>query len=874
MPVASRPWHATSAGLTLETLGARIGGLTAADVQTRLARDGPNRLPAPKRRGVLARFLAQFQDILVYTLLAAAAITALLGDYVDCVVILAVVLIDAVIGFVQESRAERALEAVAKLVSLRALVLRDGARRQVPAETIVVGDVVLFRPGDRVPADLRIVAARGLALRESALTGESMPVVKQVESVPEDTLLAERRSIAYAGTIVVRGEGEGVVVATGESTEIGRLAKLMAELEPTMTPLLRQLKAFGQRLAIWILGLAGLAFLFGTFVHGQPVQEMFLAAVGIAVAAIPEGLPAILTITLAVGVRQMAARHAIIRHLPAAEALGSVTVICTDKTGTLTRDEMSVRSIYLGGREILFGVAGNASPVPEARELLEVAVRASDVAALNDPTEQAIVERAKEIGIDPQELLRLHPPLDFLPFESERRYMAAMHRTADGATRLCVKGAPERILAMCEFEVAQGAGRRVALRREDWHAAIAGLAGRGERVLAVAFGDPNGDRIEPDRLPRGLTFAGLIGLADAARPEAVAAVGDCRQAGIRVMMITGDHAITAAAVAREVGLERADRAISGGEIEALSASEFAAVAREYDVFARATPEQKLRLVETLQAQGEIVAMTGDGVNDAPALKRADIGIAMGIKGTEAAREAAQMVLADDNFASIARAVAAGRTVYDNLRKSILFILPTDGGEALSVLAAILFGVALPITAGQILWVNTVTAVTLGLAFAFEASESDVMRRPPRRPGEAILDKSLLRRIGMVSVLVTLGVFALFLGALEAGRSIEAARTAAVNGIVAAEAAYLLNCRYLLASSLNWRGIAGSPVALGVIAMIAALQLAFTYWKPLQSVFNTAPIGPSEWVAVGLMAVAIFLMVEGEKWWLRRRLLPQ
>jgi magnesium-transporting ATPase (P-type) len=891
---AARPrsWHTETVERVLAELGARPQGLTTEEARERLARYGPNRLRPPARRGPLVRFLAQFHNLLIYVLLGAAVMTALLGHGVDTAVILGVVIINAVIGFVQEGKAESALEAIRNMLPLQATVLRDGRRLVLPADEVVPGDVVFLQSGDKVPADLRLLAVKTLQIQEAALTGESVPVEKHQGSVPENAALGDRHSMAFSGTLVTYGQGRGLVVATGDATEIGRISGLLATVAPLTTPLLRQLAGFGRTLTILILAMAGLTFLFGTLLRDYSASEMFLAAVGIAVAAIPEGLPAIMTIALAIGVQRMAARRAIVRRLPAVETLGSVTVICSDKTGTLTRNEMTVQSIATAeglyevtgvgyaprGAFLLDGEEVDLSGRPLLREMARCALRCCDAEVRQvegdwvvhgDPTEGALVTLAMKAGLDPAFESQACPRADVIPFESEHRFMATLHHDREGGASICVKGAPERILRMC-LRQRSDAGDE-PLDAAYWHRRMEEIAARGQRLLAVALratGPGHGELRFAD-VEDSLTLLGLLGLADPPREEAIAAVERCHAAGIRVKIITGDHAGTARAVGARLGLATT-AVLTGSELDRLSDREFAAQAAAVEVFARTTPEHKLRLVEALQASGEVVAMTGDGVNDAPALKRADVGIAMGHKGTEAAKEAAEMVLADDNFATIANAVEEGRTVYDNLKKAIVFILPTNGGEALLLITAIAFGTLLPITPVQILWVNMVTTVTLALALAFEPAEPGVMAKPPRRPDEPLLSRFLLWRVVVVSLIVLVGTFGLFLFERAQGQDIEAARTVAVNTLVMFEAVYLFNTRYLSRSALSWQALLGSRIVLLAVAGVVLLQLLFTYAWPMQALFATRALDAAAWSRILLVASSLFLLIELEKWLLRRR----
>lgn len=885
-------WHATPADAVLREFGSGTHGLNWEEAARRLAAYGPNRMPPPKRRGPLMRLLLQFHNLLVYVLFAAAIVTALLGHWLDTAVILSVLVINALIGFVQEGRAEQALAAIRKMLSLQAVVMRDGRKFAVAAEELVPGDLVFIQSGDKVPADLRLSYTKNLKLQEAILTGESLPVDKQVATVSEGAELGDRFSMAYSGTLVSSGQGTGIVVATGATTQIGRISALLAEVQYLTTPLLAQLSVFGRWLTLGIALLAGATFIFGAVVQAYPLSEMFLATVGLAVAAIPEGLPAIMTITLAVGVRRMAARHAIIRRLPAVETLGSLSVICSDKTGTLTRNEMTVQAVVTARHR--FDVTGvGYAPVgnflrdgqdilpdhrPLLTEMMRGAMLCSDAqlrevdgqwSVEGDPTEGALVVVARKAGLDPVFEEKSCPRKDVIPFESEHRFMATLHHDHAGGAQIYVKGAPERILEMCHLQRGQGADE--PLDTGYWHEAMQQLAGRGQRILALASRDAaagKGDLCFAD-VERGLVLIGLFGLADPPREEAVAAIGQCRRAGIAVKMITGDHAATASAIAGQLGLENSGKVLTGRELDLLSPEKLAQEAAAVNVFARTSPEHKLRLVEALQQGGNVVAMTGDGVNDAPALKRADVGVAMGIKGTEAAKEAAEMVLADDNFASISRAVEEGRTVYDNLRKSIMFILPTNGGEALTIVLAIALGRLMPITPVQILWVNMITAVTLALALAFEPAEDDVMHRPPRARAAPILSRFLIWRICFVSLILVSGTFGVFVWLRDQGAGIELARTAAVNTLVMFELFYLFCTRFRLASVFRPAALLGNPAVLIAVVVILIFQMIFTYTPAMQLLFATQPLELASWGVIVLVAASVLVLVELEKFFFRR-----
>ena len=881
-------WHARPADEVLAAFGVGAGGLAEDTAAQRLAAHGPNRLPEPRRQGPVMRFVRQFHNVLIYVLLAAAVVTAVLGHMVDTGVIIAVVVVNAVIGFVQEGKAEQALAAIRGLLAPSAAVLRDGRRLAVPGEQVVPGDIVLLEAGDRVPADLRLIEARGLTIQEAALTGESVAVEKATAPAAPTAPLGDRRSMAFSGTMVAAGQGKGVAVATAAATEIGRISGLIADVETTTTPLIRQMAVFARWLTAVILTIGGLILGFGLAFGGFGFSELFMAVVGLSVAAIPEGLPAILTVTLAIGVQGMARRHAIVRRLPAIEALGSVSVICSDKTGTLTRNEMTVTSVATTQR--LFAVTGtgyaphgavtldgqevSTDDVPLLMELATGALLCNDAELVRtdrewhvhgDPMEGALVAFACKAGLDADAVRRANPQTDAIPFDAQHRFMASLHHDHAGHTAIHVKGAPERLLDMCSHQHAGEEGHQ-PLDADYWHGQARAIAARGQRVLAIAAKRTRPDHrtLLFDDVEHGLTLLGLVGLIDPPREEAVAAVADCRAAGIRVKMITGDHAGTAAAIARQLGLENAGEVLEGVDIDRLDPATLRDRAATVDVFARTSPEHKLRLVEALQDTGAVVAMTGDGVNDAPALKRADIGIAMGRKGTEAAKEAAEIVLADDNFATIAAAVRAGRTVYDNLKKAIVFLLPVNGGESLSLIAAILLGLTLPITPVQILWVNMVSSVVLAMTLAFERAEHDIMRRPPRRPGEAILSGFVVWRVAFVSVLFCAGIFGKFAFAQAQGASVEEARTIAVNTLVVMEIFYLFSVRYLHNPSLTLSGVVGTRPVLIAISAVTALQFLFTYAPFMEAFFDTRPLDLVEGLRIIVVGVALLLVLELEK----------
>jgi magnesium-transporting ATPase (P-type) len=884
--------HARPAEQVLEGLDTAASGLEEAEASRRLERHGPNRLPEPPRPGAVRRFLAQFRSLLIYVLLGAAAVTLLLGHLVDAAVILAVVVVNAIIGFVQEGKAEQALDAIRHMLAPKATVVRDGRRVTVESEALVPGDVVLLEAGDRVPADLRLLAARGLKIDEAVLTGESLPVEKATDPVAADVPLADRHCMAYSGTLVAAGHGRGVVTATATATEIGRISGLLTGVERQATPLVRQMGVFTRWLTAFILGAAATILVLGLWLGNYGFAELFMAVVGLSVAAIPEGLPAILTVTLAIGVQGMARRNAIVRRLPAIEALGAVTVICSDKTGTLTKNEMTVASVALPATQVAVtgvgydlhggftrdGGEADADDVPGLEELVRAGALCNDAAlhpaeggtrVEGDPMEAALLVLAAKAGLDHEYLHEALPRVDVIPFDAQHRFMATLHHDHEGHAFAVVKGAPERLLEMAATE--RTAGGDVPIDAQRWHQTVDALAARGQRVLAVAA-------VPMPRHAREITFAdverhlallGLVGLIDPPREEAITAVAECHAAGIEVKMITGDHAVTAGAIARQLGLARVEQVATGRELDALDDAALRRRVQETDVFARTSPEHKLRLVEALQANGEVTAMTGDGVNDAPALKRADVGIAMGQRGSEAAKEATEIVLADDNFATIAAAVRAGRTVYDNLKKAILFLLPVNGGESMALVLAILLGLALPIAPVQILWVNMVSSVALAMALAFEPSETSVMQRPPRPPSEPILSRFLIWRIAFVSALFAAGIFGGYELALLQGADVETARTVAVNTLVIMEIFYLFSVRYLHGTSLTWTGFQGTRAVLLAVAAVAVLQLAFTYAPFLQIVFGSEPLVPAFGLQALATGVAALFILELEKVAVRR-----
>jgi cation-transporting P-type ATPase F len=887
-------WHQLPADEVVQLLEVDLrAGLSADETARRRAKFGPNQLTAARRVPAWQRFLQQFAQPLMYILLIAAGITAFLGEYVDAAVISGVVLINAIVGFLQESKAEKAIEVLSQMIVTEATVRRDGRRQRVNSVELVPGDVVLLQSGDKVPADLRLFHVRNLQVDESALTGESVPVEKHSNPLALETILAERKNLAYAGTLATYGQAEGVVWATGNQTETGRIARLIHEAVDLSTPLTRKIAEFS-RLLLWvILGLAVITFAVGVL-RGNSPFDMFMSAVALAVGAIPEGLPAAVTITLAIGVARMAARRAIIRKLPAVEALGSTTVICSDKTGTLTESQMTVQRIYAGGK--FFDVGGGgyepSGQVTREGKLLPSgqhhALRETLLAGLlnndsqlvrdgsrwkveGDPTEAALIVAAQKAGLLPADQHSAHPRLDVIPFESEHQFMATLHARGEGRPRVIYKkGSVERLLERCDHALGDD-GQLHPLNKDAVRAAAEEMAACGLRVLAFARREMPHDHHElrHEHVRRGLTFLGLQGMIDPPRAEAIESVRKCQEAGIQVKMITGDHALTARSIAGQLGLKGGAEgeliAVTGRELEQISEADLPALAERAAVFARVAPEQKLKLVRALQSRGHIVAMTGDGVNDAPALKQADIGVAMGVTGTDVAKGAADMLLTDDNFASIEAAVEEGRGVFDNLVKFIIWTLPTNAGAAAILLTAIFLGTELPALPVQFLWINMTTSVLLGLTLAFEPKERDLMRRPPRDPRQPILTFPLFMRTGLVTLLMLAGAFGAFLWEQQArGNSLAEARTVVVNVIVSVQVFYLLNCRSLLHSMFHVGVFTNRWIFPGIAAMLAA-QLLFTHFPLMNRLVHSAPMDATAWLYVVAVGFVAYLVVEFEKW---------
>ncbi len=892
--LTARHWHYLQTTEVLDLLETDLTkGLDTFEIKRRQELFGPNILSQKKGKGPFTLFLLQFHQPLIYILVAATIITAFLQEWVDAGVIFGVVLVNAIIGFVQESKAVKAIEALSRSMTNKATVIRANNKLQIPASELIPGDIVLLQSGDKVPADLRLLRCRELQIDESALTGESVPVKKQIGPSALDTVLADRNNMAYSSTLVTYGTGTAVVVATGDKTEIGRINELIATADILATPLTRKISHFSGILLWVILGLAGATFLVGSL-RGEAMLDMFMAAVALAVGAIPEGLPAAMTIMLAIGVSRMAKRNAIIRKLPAVETLGSTTVICSDKTGTLTQNQMTVQEVMTGNR--LFTVSGvgyvpdgefrqsDATIDPESYvglvECLKAGLLCNDSRLIasneiwkieGDPTEGALITSATKAGLSKTSLENDFSRIDAIPFESQYQYMATLHDAGSDRPRLVyLKGSVESLLSRCDGVIGPS-GKRGVLDTDAIHQHVEEMTAQGLRVLAFACTElPVGSTsVTHADVDAGLTFLGLQGMIDPPRPEAVKAVHTCQRAGIKVKMITGDHIGTALAIARQIGLNGTEGsvgqalAINGKAIAELSDNDLIETAERVAVFARVAPEQKLRLVEALQARGHVVSMTGDGVNDAPALRQADIGVAMGVTGTEVAKEAADMVLTDDNFTTIESAIEEGRGVWDNLIKFIIWTLPTNLGEALVILLAVFAGLTLPILPVQILWINMTTAIFLGLMLVFELKEPGIMERLPRDPKIPILSGPLVFRVFLVGLLLLAGSFGLFEWELLQGKNVAEARTVAVNVFVFGELFYLFNCRSLTYSMFTLGVFSNRWLLVGVSGM-TILQLLFTYVPSMNHVFGSAPIGLNEWGRILGVSLTIYLVVETEK----------
>ncbi|AFY49921.1 P-type ATPase, translocating [Nostoc sp. PCC 7524] len=894
-PVQLQQWHNLPASTVAENLGTNLDtGLTSDEVAKRRERFGTNELKAKPGKSPLVRFLLQFNQPLLYILLIAGAVKAAIGQWVNAWVIWGVTLINAIIGFIQESKAESAIAALASSVQTNATILRNHQKVQVPSADLVPGDVVLLTSGDKVPADLRLVQSRNLQVNESALTGESVAVEKNTQPLNPDAPLAERSNMAYAGSFVTFGTGKGIVVAIGEATETGRISQLMEQGTSLKTPLTRKFDKFSRTLLYIILGIAALTFAVGLG-YGNSWTEMFEAAIAFAVSAIPEGLPAVVTVTLAIGVSRMARRHAIVRKLPAVETLGGATVICSDKTGTLTENQMTVQAIYAGGKQYTVTGTGyvpegeillaeqpiNWDHSPVLAECLKAGLLCNDShleqkegqwQVVGDPTEGALIVAANKVQLERTQVEQAMPRLDVIPFESEFQYMATLHEDGSRGDRtIYVKGSVEAILQRCQ-QMLEAEANLSSINPDTIHQQVDAMAHQGLRVLAFAKKSVSvaQDTLEHTDIDKNLVFLGLQGMIDPPRKEAIAAVAACQNAGIQVKMITGDHAVTARAIAERMGFNQHGEvlAFTGSQLAQMEKSELATAIEDGVVFARVAPEQKLRIVEALQSKGEIVAMTGDGVNDAPALKQAEIGIAMGAAGTEVAKEAADMILTDDNFASIEAAVEEGRTVYRNLLKAIAFILPVNGGESMTILISVLLARALPILSLQVLWLNMVNSIAMTVPLAFEPKSPRVMQRQPRSPREPLLSRSLIKRILAISIFNWILIFGVFEWIRQTTGNIALARTMAIQGLVAGRLFYLLSISQLGIAIINrLRGIRqtfsdASVMGIGIACAII-LQIIFSQWSLMNRLFSTAPLNLQQWficLLVGLPMIPLAILV--------------
>ena len=897
-------WYQQSAEQVFDALESCSTGLTSSEAKARQEEYGYNELKF-KKRSTLIRFLMQFHSPLVYVLLVAAAFTVILDMWMDAAVILAVVFANTIIGFLQEGKAEESVEALEKMMTPECTVFRDGEKKVIPARELVPGDVVRLEEGDKVPSDLRLFYAKNLSADEAALTGESVPTRKNVAPISTPNLSpADQHCITFSGTFITQGSGQGVVVATGEHTEIGRIAELMKGTQKITTPLMRKMADFTRLLVIAVLVIAAINFILA-LLFGFNLEYSFLASVSLAVAAIPEGLPAILTITLAFGVTAMARRNALIKRLPAAETLGCTTVICSDKTGTLTKNQMTVSRIYCGGKEYqVSGVGyspsgkfvtndGAINPEQEGKELIEtlkvgylcnnatLVETNNEYSIIGDPTEGALVVSARKAGITSD-----LPKLDEFPFAAEQQCMATLHEGMNENV-IYVKGSPERVLRMCQDQLVNGS--IAPLRTGEINAEADFMAGEALRVLGMAYKHVPTDKkaLKPEDL-KGLTFLGLQGMIDPPREEAIEAVEKCKRAGIKVVMVTGDHAQTAKAIARRLGIGD-DTVLTGEELSRMSDDELYEVVDTVSVYARVAPEHKFRVTKLLRRRGHIIAVTGDGVNDAPALKAADIGIAMGITGTEVSKEAADMILTDDNFASIVAAVEEGRHVFENIRKVILYTLPTNGGQSLLILGALLlapfiylfnphFGGCLPIEPVQILWINLIDAVALALPLIKEPKENGLLERPPRDPEEKITDSPFFKKVGLVSLVMALAGFIIFYyygmpafsGSVVDEDLITAAQTAAFTTVMLVHICYLFTARSVTESAFRFSPFSNKWVLIGV-AVTLGLQLTIIYAPPFIGInpFRTAPLPAEWWIPMILVALPMFFLIEFEKFLTKR-----
>jgi len=883
-------WHTKTSQEVLDALHVNENkGLNTDEISARRTQYGANVLSQKDEESLLKLFLLQFHQPLVYILLLACLIMALMEEWMDTGVILAVVIINAIIGFWQETKAIKAIEALSKLSHSRVMVLRGGEKLLLESSHIVVGDIVLLYSGDKIPADIKLLHAKELKIDESLLTGESISVEKLVGVQSADTALADQTSMLFSSTLVTYGQGIGVVVNVGDESELGKINTMISNADVLQTPLTQKLAFFSKRLLYGILGMAGVTFMIGVM-RGEELVITFMASVALAVGVIPEGLPAAMTIILAIGVVKMASKNAIIRKLPAVETLGSTTVICTDKTGTLTQNAMTVTEMMAAGKTYL--LSGNGydpkgeifeAKVPmiprKGTALYETLVagvlcntsrhvKVEGVYAIEgDPTEGALIVSAKKAGITEELLLREFEHVDTLSFESEHQYMASGYRIIGAESNLAyLKGSVEKIVERCDLFMDEK-GSLLPIDRANIEASAEAMASQGLRILAFAkvYLQEKIDSLGHHHFQKGLIFLGLQGMIDPPRIGVIEAIQSCYHAGIAVKMITGDHRMTALSIAHSIGLKTDDKTavLTGKELEALSDEALASLIERVSVFARIAPEQKLRLVKALQSLSHVVAMTGDGVNDAPALRQANIGIAMGIAGTEVAKESADMILTDDNFTTLEDAIEKGRVVYDNIIKFIMWILPSNMGEGLAVIFAILAGITLPILPLQILWINMVTDSVLGIMLAYEPKEKNIMDRAPRNSAEPILTGRLLFKVALVGTLLAVSAFSAFFYVQSLGMSEEVARTLVVNIFVFGEMFYLFNCRSLRYSMFQI-GFFSNPLLLGGVALVSALQLLFVYAPFMNQLFKSAPLGAVEWVITMGSSLIVYVVIEVEK----------
>lgn len=885
-----RNWHTLTPGEVKERLKTNFEkGLSKDEVLKRTDKYGLNELPKGKKQSEIIRFLLQFNNLLIYILLIAAVITALMDHWIDTWVIILVVVVNAVIGYLQEGKAEKALEGIRNMLSLHAIVIRDGKQKDIEAKDLVPGDVIRLKSGDKIPADVRIIESRDFQVEESPLTGEAEAVEKNPDPVEENAILGDRTGMGFSGTTVVFGKATAVVVETGAATEIGKINKMMTGVQVITTPLLQQIEQFSKWLSLIIVGITACFFAFGYYFRDYTTTELFLASIGLVVAAIPEGLPAIMTITLAIGVQKMAKRKAIIRKLPSVETLGSVNVICSDKTGTLTRNEMTAKTVVTADNRYTIEGTGY-EPVGnillnEQKLIVEddpvftrfmQCLKASNNSEItrNDegnfkttgaPTEAALLSLSLKAGFEDFNPERL----DTIPFESEHKFMATLNEV-DNEKIIFMTGAPEKVLEKCSQQLSDDGPQDI--NKDYWLEEMDKVASQGQRILGAAFKIAPEEISELRSIPNEpeFTFLGIIGIIDPPREEVTQAIKECKTAGVKVVMITGDHALTAKAIGKDIGIEDYENVMTGQEIQEINDDDLKKVVLNHSIFARTTPEHKLRLVKALQANGMLCAMTGDGVNDAPALKKANIGVAMGIKGTEVTKDASEMVLADDNFATIVNAIKEGRTVYDNIKKALFFVLPTNGGESLVLMSAVFLGIIMPITPAQILWANMVTAVTLALSLSFEPMEKNAMKRPPRKAGRPILGKQFVWRIIYVSIIIGTLTLSVFYYMFNIGLEENGARTVAVNTLVCCQLFYVFNCRKMKGPAIN-KDFFGNKYVFYAAGLLTILQLVFVYTPFMNTYFSTVPLPPEYWIYPGIAGFILFVIVEIEKvvtrkWW--------